>query len=34
MTFQHQVIDNTVDKLLKGEDYREEVVNSINANFF
>ncbi len=34
MTFQRQVIDNTVDKLLKGEDYREEVVNSINANFF
>lgn len=34
MTFQHQVINNTVDKLLKGEDYREEVVNSINANFF
>lgn len=34
MTFQHQVIDNTVDKLLKGEDYREEVVNAINASFF
>lgn len=34
MTFQNQVIDNTIDKLLKGEDYREEVVNSINANFF
>ena len=34
MTFQHQVIDNTIEKLLKGEDYREEVVNAINAEFF
>lgn len=34
MTFQHQVIDNTVEKLIKGEDYREEVVNAINAEFF
>lgn len=34
MTFQHQVIDNTVDKLLRGEDYREEVINAINASFF
>lgn len=34
MTFQKQVIDNTVEKLLKGEDYREEVVNAINAEFF
>lgn len=34
VTFEKQVIDNTVDKLIKGEDYREEVVNSINASFF
>lgn len=34
MTFQRQVIDNTVEKLLNGEDYREEVVNAINAEFF
>lgn len=34
MTFQHQVIDNTIEKLIKGEDYREEVVNAINAEFF
>lgn len=34
MTFQKQVIDNTVEKLLKGEDYREEVINAINAEFF
>ncbi len=34
MTFQKQVIDNTIEKLLKGQDYREEVVNAINAEFF
>lgn len=34
ITFKQQVIDNTVDKLLKGEDYREEVINAINAEFF
>ena len=34
MTFQHQVIDKTIEKLIKGEDYREEVVNAINAEFF
>lgn len=34
VTFERQVVDNTVDKLIKGEDYREEVVNSINASFF
>lgn len=34
ITFRNQVIDNTVDKLISGEDYREEVVNVINANFF
>lgn len=32
--FQHQVIDNTIDKLLQGKDYREEVINAINAAFF
>lgn len=34
MTFENEVIDNTVNRLLKGEDYREEVINSINAVFF
>lgn len=34
MSFQRQVIDRTVDKLLNGEDYRKEVINSINAEFF
>ncbi len=34
MTFQKQVIDNTIEKLLKGQDYREEVINAINAEFF
>lgn len=34
MTFQKQVIDNTIEKLLKGQDYREEIVNAINATFF
>lgn len=33
MTFQKQAIDNTIEKLLKGEDYRNEVINAINANF-
>lgn len=34
MTFENEVINKTVERLLKGEDYREEVVNSINAVFF
>lgn len=34
MTFEKEVINSTVNRLLNGEDYREEVVNSINAVFF
>lgn len=34
MTFERQVIDKTVEKLINGEDYREEVINSINGVFF
>ncbi|WP_317366328.1 CfrBI family restriction endonuclease [uncultured Tyzzerella sp.] len=34
ITFQNEVVEKTVDRLLKGDDYREEVVNSINAVFF
>ena len=34
MTFEKQVIDKTVEKLINGEDYREEVINSINGLFF
>ena len=33
MKFEDQIIDNTVSRLLKGEDYRYEVINSINAQF-
>jgi len=33
MTFEEQVIKETVQKLVRGEDYRMEVVNSINAIF-
>lgn len=34
ITFEKEVINKTIKRLLKGEDYREEVVNSINAIFF
>ena len=34
ISFENEVIVNTVEKLLRGEDYREEIVNSINAVFF
>ena len=34
MTFEDDVIEKTVEKLLNGEDYRDEVINSINAVFF
>ena len=34
MTFEDDVIKNTVNKLMKGEDYRDEVINAINAKFF
>jgi len=33
MTFESVVIKRTVDKLIKGQDYRTEVVNSINTSF-
>lgn len=33
-TFEKEVIENTVDKLIKGDDYREEIINSINVAFF
>lgn len=33
MTFENEVIVSTVNRLIKGEDYREEVVKSINAVF-
>lgn len=33
MTFENEVIISTVNRLIKGEDYREEVVNSINLVF-
>ncbi len=33
MTFENEVVEKTVDKLVQGEDYREEVIRSINAVF-
>lgn len=34
ISFEDSVINNTVSKLLLGKDYREEVINAINASFF
>lgn len=33
MTFESEVIEKTIEKLIKGQDYREEVIRSINAVF-
>ena len=33
MSFEEKVINSTVEKLLNGQDYRSEVVNSINVQF-
>ncbi|WP_413906805.1 CfrBI family restriction endonuclease [Candidatus Endomicrobiellum trichonymphae] len=33
MTFEKEVIDSAVSKLVKGDDYRDEVVNAINVSF-
>lgn len=33
-TFEDEVIQSTIDKLINGQDYREEVINSINVAFF
>lgn len=33
MTFADDIVNSTVEKLIKGQDYREEVVQSINALF-
>ena len=32
-SFEEKIIDATVEKLLRGEDYRQEVVNDINVKF-
>lgn len=34
MTFEDKIIQKTVDNLLKGKDYRHEIINTINAKFF
>ena len=34
MTFEDEIIRTTVAKLLSGCDYRDEVINAINASFF
>lgn len=33
MTFENEIIKKTVDKLMEGQDYREEIIRSINAVF-
>jgi len=33
MTFEKEIIDNAVSKLIRGDDYRDEVVNAINVSF-
>ena len=33
MTFENNVIEGTINRLIRGEDYREEVIKSINAVF-
>ena len=33
MSFEKAMVSTTVDKLIKGEDYREEVVSAINVSF-
>ena len=33
VTFENVVINKTVENLIKGEDYREEIVNEINVTF-
>ena len=34
MRFNEIAIKQTVDKLINGKDYREEVINAINVEFF
>ena len=34
MTFGEETVRNTVSKLLSGNDYRDEVINAVNAVFF
>nr|WP_198407670.1 CfrBI family restriction endonuclease [Candidatus Endomicrobium trichonymphae] len=33
ITFEKEVIDSAVSRLVKGDDYRDEVVNAINVSF-
>ena len=33
-SFEEKIIDATVERLLSGEDYRQEVINDINVKFF
>lgn len=34
ISFEDEVIEKTISKLLNGEDYRQEIINSINLSFF
>jgi hypothetical protein len=33
MTFENEIVLNTIKRLIKGEDYRDEIIKSINASF-
>ncbi len=33
MTFENEIVEKTIEKLINGQDYREEIVRSINAVF-
>ena len=33
MTFEKKIILKTIDRLIEGKDYREEIIQSINAIF-
>lgn len=34
MKFEDKIINDTVEKLINGDDYRSEIINAINAQFF
>ncbi|MBQ7561963.1 MAG: CfrBI family restriction endonuclease [Synergistaceae bacterium] len=34
MRFGENIISRTVSKLISGLDYREEIINAVNAEFF
>ncbi|MBQ7220161.1 MAG: CfrBI family restriction endonuclease [Synergistaceae bacterium] len=34
MTFEEEITERTINRLLSGEDYRDEIINAINSQFF